>query len=50
MAQMLTGELPYFDPNSQTLINSIKNDVIDYSKDKWSSIDIEVIDLVENLI
>ena len=50
MAQMLTGELPYFNANAQNLMRSIVIDDINYSSDQWSSIDIEVVDLVENLI
>ena len=47
---MLTGKIPFKDENENKLVQRIVYEQIDFFNDKWSILDIEAIDLVENLL
>ena len=50
MARMLTGKNPFFDSDERTLVKNIVEKDIDFIDDRWSSLNIEVLDLIENLL
>ena len=50
MARMLTGKIPFFDNDERNLVKKIVVKDIDFIDDRWSSLNIEVLDLIENLL